>query len=121
MSAGAEALRSRDGLGDAPSGKTAAGESHKLVHSFADIRFEIQDLIAEDDEVVVRCQCSGRQVGPFAGMPVSGRGFSVQHIHVRRMADGRIMEPWATRDDARAMAAARLAGDGLATEGGVIV
>jgi predicted ester cyclase len=65
--------------------------------------FETQDVIADGDKVVVRCQFAARHVGPFAGMPITGRRLSVQHIYIWRIADGKLVEHWAARDDARAM------------------
>jgi steroid delta-isomerase-like uncharacterized protein len=74
-----------------------------LRSAFAGFRFEPLDVIAEGDKVVVRARVSGRHVGEFAGMQPTGREFSVQHIHIWRLAEGQIVEHWATRDDVGAM------------------
>jgi predicted ester cyclase len=66
---------------------------------FADMHHEPLDVIAERDLVVVRAQASGRHVGEISGFPATGRTFSVQHIHMFRVADGQIIEHWACRDD----------------------
>jgi steroid delta-isomerase-like uncharacterized protein len=66
---------------------------------FADMHHEPLDAMAERDLVVVRAQASGRHVGEIDGFPATGRTFSVQHIHMFRVADGRIIEHWACRDD----------------------
>lgn len=74
-----------------------------LRSSFAGFRLEPLDVIAEGDKVAVRARVSGRHVGEFAGMQPTGREFSVQHIHIWRLAEGRIVEHWAARDDVGAM------------------
>jgi predicted ester cyclase len=66
---------------------------------FADMRHEPLDVVAEGDLVVVRMQASGRQVGEIDGFAATGRSFSVQHIHIFRVTDGKISEHWACRDD----------------------
>jgi predicted ester cyclase len=53
-------------------------------------------------KVVVRGAASGRHTGaggPLRNLPVTGREFRVQHIHIFRVADGKIAEHWASRDD----------------------
>jgi predicted ester cyclase len=40
-----------------------------------------------------------RDTGEFMGVPPTGRSFSVQHMHMYRVADGKVAEHWACRDD----------------------
>ena len=70
-----------------------------LNRTFQDMRHEPLDVVAEGDLVVIRAQASGRQVGEIDGFPATGRTFSVQHIHIFRLANGKISEHWACRDD----------------------
>lgn len=71
-----------------------------LVKSVApDQRWEIEDMIAEGDKVAVHCTWSGTQQGPYLLAPATGKRFSVQHIHIFRLADGKIAEHLAIRDD----------------------
>jgi steroid delta-isomerase-like uncharacterized protein len=67
--------------------------------AFPDYRAVLHEIIAEGDFVVGRLTVSGTHQGDFMGMPASGRAFSVQHIHVYRVADGKVVEHWACRDD----------------------
>lgn len=66
---------------------------------FADLRHEPLDAVAERDLVVIRAQASGRHVGEIDGFAATGRTFSVQHVHIFRITDGKIREHWACRDD----------------------
>jgi steroid delta-isomerase-like uncharacterized protein len=77
--------------------------AQRLRESFAGFRLYPLDVIAEADRVVVRARASGRHVGEFAGVEPTGREFSVQHIHIWRLADGKVVEHWASRDDLGAM------------------
>jgi steroid delta-isomerase-like uncharacterized protein len=58
-------------------------------------------LIAEGDFVVCHNTWSGTYGGKvFRGVPTSqDNRFSVEHMHVYRIADGQIAEHWVVRDD----------------------
>lgn len=80
-----------------------------LLTAFPDRKWEIVDLIAEGDRVVARLKVSGTHQGtpalPIEGglrlqrIPPTGRAYSIQHIHIFHIVDGKIAEHWATRDD----------------------
>lgn len=76
---------------------------HLLNEAFSDQRWEIHDVIEEDDKVVLRCTHSGVHTGDFFGLPPSGRSFSYRQMHIVRIADGKGVEHWAVRDDADLM------------------
>jgi predicted ester cyclase len=63
--------------------------ARRLRRAFADLQIEPLDVVAEADKVVIRARVSGGHVGPFAGMPVTGREFSVEHTHIVRTSTGR--------------------------------
>ena len=44
--------------------------------SFSDIRWEIVDMVAEDDKVAVSWTCSGTHDGEFMGLAPTGKKFS---------------------------------------------
>ncbi|MBR1645526.1 MAG: ester cyclase [Selenomonadaceae bacterium] len=44
--------------------------------SFSDIRWEIVDMVAEDDKVAVSWTCSGTHDGNFMGLAPTGKKFS---------------------------------------------
>lgn len=57
-------------------------------------QFTVEDVIAEGDRVVVRWTNSGTHVGEFAGIPPTGRAFSIAGIDIYRVVDGRLGEHW---------------------------
>jgi steroid delta-isomerase-like uncharacterized protein len=62
--------------------------------ALADPAFTIDDLIAEGDRVAARLTTAATQVGPFMGMPPSGKRYSIEEIHVFRLRDGKVVEHW---------------------------
>ena len=66
----------------------------RVAPALSDGRHEIEDIIAEGDRVAVRLTSSAVQSGEFMGMPATGRHYSIEEIHVFRIADGRVAEHW---------------------------
>jgi len=66
----------------------------RVAGGLADAEFTIDDLIAEGDRVAVRLTTAATQVGPFMGMPPSGRRYSIEEIHIFRLRDGKVVEHW---------------------------
>ncbi len=62
--------------------------------ALADSSFAIEDMIAEGDRVAVRLTANATQVGPFMGLPASGRRYSIGEIHIFRIRDGFVVEHW---------------------------
>lgn len=58
------------------------------------LRFEVQDMIAEGDRVVVRWVQQGSQSGSFMGIPPTGRQYTFAGIDVHRLRDGLMAEHW---------------------------
>ena len=65
----------------------------------SDVHYDIDDIIAEGDKVAVRMTQSGTHTGPIRDIPPTGKRFSVDYVHWFRLADGKIAEMWAVRDD----------------------
>jgi predicted ester cyclase len=85
---------------DLPTGPEGVKEIVRSLHAaFGDLRFTVEDEIAEGDKVVQRATMSGRHVGPLMGRAPSGRAFAVPHVYIWRIADDKIVEHWGSRDD----------------------
>jgi steroid delta-isomerase-like uncharacterized protein len=67
--------------------------------AFPDLRAVPHEIVAERDLVVGRITVSGTHQGDYMGMPATGRSFSVEHMHMARVADRKVAEHWACRDD----------------------
>ena len=75
------------------------GTAAWLRSGFADMHYDIDDIVAEDDLVAVRLRFRGHHTGEFLGIPPTGNAVDVQHVHVIRVREGKLVEHWACRDD----------------------
>lgn len=75
-----------------------------LLDQFPDLTLTIERLVAEDDLVAALVCARGTNTGRLNGfLPPSGRTFEYMQTHWFRVADGRLCEHWATRDDLAVM------------------
>lgn len=61
---------------------------------FPDLRFEVQQMIAEEDLVTSRSMMSGTHTGAWLGIAPTGKEVSIRLMVTQRIADGRIVEDW---------------------------
>jgi predicted ester cyclase len=66
---------------------------------FSERRFEIHQVIAEGDTVVVHCTFHGRHTGQFLGRAPTNQPVAFRQVHIVRFQDGKAVEHWAVRDD----------------------
>lgn len=79
------------------------GFMHLLNQAFSQQQWEMHDVIADGDKVVLRCTHSGVHTGDWFGLPATGRRFSYNQMHIVRIVDGKSVEHWSVRDDATLM------------------
>ena len=72
--------------------------SHYL-EAFPDLHIEIEDLIAEGDKVVSRVVSRGTHKGELQGIALTGNEVTTTLILITRLADGKVVEDWESRDD----------------------
>jgi steroid delta-isomerase-like uncharacterized protein len=65
----------------------------------SDVHYDMEDIIAEGAKVAVRMTHSGTHTGAVRGIPPTGKRFSVDYVHWFRVAEGKVAELWALRDD----------------------
>ena len=70
-----------------------------LCTAFPDLHITIEDLVAERNTVASRVAMSGTHLGPFEGIPPTGRSFQQARMHFVRVRDGKAIEHRAVRDD----------------------
>jgi steroid delta-isomerase-like uncharacterized protein len=66
--------------------------------SFPDLRFTIEDMIAEKGKVVVSWIFSGTHQDDFMSIPASGRRVSVEGITIHYVTQGKILDSFARWD-----------------------
>jgi steroid delta-isomerase-like uncharacterized protein len=62
---------------------------------FPDLKFSIDDTIAERDEVVVHWTARGTHKGQFLGMPATNKKAAVTGTSIYRLEGSKIAESWA--------------------------
>ena len=65
-----------------------------LREAFPDIKYTIEDMIAEEDRVVVRWTWHCTHKGEFLGIPPTGKEAVVPGMAIYRLSDGKCVERW---------------------------
>jgi steroid delta-isomerase-like uncharacterized protein len=60
--------------------------------AFPDISDKVQEQIAEGDVVVTRVECIGTQLGPFRGLPPSGKRATFTAVGIDRFRGEKVVE-----------------------------
>ena len=66
--------------------------------AFPDLKFTIEDMIAEGNTVTYRWSSHGTHRGPLSGIAPTGTSITVSGITINRLAGGKIVEGWANWD-----------------------
>lgn len=67
--------------------------------AFPDWTVTLDDVVIEGDQVAGRWTARGTHLGPFLGLPPTGRSIVMAEIGIMRIADGRIAEVWHIADE----------------------
>jgi predicted ester cyclase len=86
-----------------PPGLPPTRESFKMSFAafraaFPDLHYDIEDEVAEGDKVFQRVAGHGTMQGELQGMPPTGKEGHWTEMHMVRVADGKVVEHWATVD-----------------------
>jgi predicted ester cyclase len=89
-----------DGPPGAPPGLDGMAWSMRALQAaFSDRRWEIHQVIAEGETVVLSCTFHGRHTGQFMGLAPTSRSVAFRQVHIVRFQDGKGIEHWAVPDD----------------------
>jgi steroid delta-isomerase-like uncharacterized protein len=66
--------------------------------AFPDLRFTIEDIVAEGGKVVVRLTGRGTHKGELLGIPPTDKQITLTTIEIYRLAEGKIDEQWVIMD-----------------------
>ena len=106
--------RNREGVDEPPASRGSGPAAFYatalwLRDAYAELRWDVHDMVAEGDLVVLHATMSGRHAGTFVAygadarpaqaFPPTGRRFATTQTHWFRVADGKVIEHWANRDD----------------------
>lgn len=62
--------------------------------SFPDLRFRIEQMIAERDRVVSQLVMEGTHQGTWMGIPPTGKRLQIRMVTIHRIANHKIAEDW---------------------------
>jgi steroid delta-isomerase-like uncharacterized protein len=89
----------RGSLGVSARGREAFTEYMRSVRrAFPDFHNHVEELIAEDDQVVARLTYAGTHGGDLFGIGPTGRRVRYAGVAIFRIADGQIVEGWVLGD-----------------------
>jgi steroid delta-isomerase-like uncharacterized protein len=67
-------------------------------NAFPDIRFTIEDLLAEGETVVARWSCRGTHKGELNGIAATGKQFNIAGVSIARFTNGKMFEGYVNWD-----------------------
>jgi predicted SnoaL-like aldol condensation-catalyzing enzyme len=71
-----------------------------LVAGYSDLTMRVEGVVSEGDLVATLVWSEGTNDGPLNGVvPPTGNRFAARQSHWYRVADGKLAEHWAVRDD----------------------
>ena len=89
---------------DWPKGSPSGPEAFRNYYSnvirsvVPDARYEVDDMIAEGDKVVVRWRLLGTHKGNFLDISPTGRWVTLKGIAIYRLEDSKVTERWVVTD-----------------------
>ena len=82
-----------------PTGPRAFRDYYSAIRAAVpDARYDVDDLIAEGDRVVVRWRLLGTHKGDFRGIAPTNRPIELKGIAIYRVDGGKLMERWVVSD-----------------------
>ena len=73
--------------------------SRWLRKAFSDLRFDLQEMVAEGGLVMAAATMTGEHTGVFNGIEPTGKRINHKQVHIFTIVDGRITLHRAVRDD----------------------
>jgi predicted ester cyclase len=73
--------------------------SRWLRDAFSNLRFELQETLAEGGTVMAAAIMTGQHTGLFNGIAPTGRSITHRQVHIFTVVDGQITNHRAVRDD----------------------
>jgi predicted ester cyclase len=75
-----------------------------LFAAFPDIRFTVEDMVAEGDKVAYRVTVRGTHTGrQFMGIAPTGKKIEMRNTSIKRITNGKLAESWGTLDNLNMM------------------
>ena len=92
------ALHDSNALGSAIGPEAYKRTVARFITGFPDLRFNIEDAVAENEKLVVAWTISGTHQGEFMGIPATHKKVSVDGITINHIVKGKIMDSYVSWD-----------------------
>jgi len=80
------------GSPDLPAGRDGVRRVVQMLRTaFPDLHYAIEDLVVGPDAVAARTTMTGTHLGPFFGVPATGKAIRVAQFTIEHIRDGRIV------------------------------
>lgn len=66
--------------------------------AFPDLNVEVDQMVADDDNVAIAYTITGTQQSDFLGVPATDRRVRARGVQIARFENGRIVERWGSSD-----------------------
>lgn len=87
------------GFPESPSDKESVRVFFRTAaEAFGGLRFEVESILADGDEVAVRSRMKGTHTGEFIGIPATNKAVDIEVIDWVRIRDGKALEHWGVTD-----------------------
>lgn len=83
-------------VGRGPEGEKKRATLYRT--AFPDVRFTIEDLIAEGETVTARWSCRGTHKGDLNGIAATGKQFNITGVSNARFTNSKMVEGWVNWD-----------------------
>jgi steroid delta-isomerase-like uncharacterized protein len=70
----------------------------RFLRAFSNLKFEVQDMVGEEDKVVASWIISGVHTGEYNGIAPTNKKITVEGISIHQIADGKIMDSYSVWD-----------------------
>jgi predicted ester cyclase len=71
----------------------------KFFAAFPDLKFAVEDMVAEGDKVAYRVTITGTHTGgSYLGIAPGGKKIEMKNTSIKRVANGKLAESWGTLD-----------------------
>ena len=70
-----------------------------LMGAFPDLKFEVDDMVAKGEEIVVRWTARAPTPATTSGCPPTGKPIEITGMNTWNTRDGKAIEGWVNRDD----------------------
>jgi len=71
----------------------------KMRAAFPDMKVEVEQLVADDDNIAFAYTLTGTHEGDFNGLPPTHKKIKVRGLQISKFKDGKMVERWGSSDE----------------------